>query len=185
MQPLINYFKVVFNPGMGALLFALRTVAAGLLTLYLAFIFDLDQPKWSVMAVIIVSQPLGGMALQRSFSQIIGTLVGAAVAVLIMGVFPQAPVPFIVTLSLWLAFCTAGGTLLRYTSSHAFVLSGFTAVVVGLLAVPEQDNTLMLAITRLTETLLAVACVGVVSLLTARPEAVARGYFAKVDQVLK
>lgn len=185
MQPLINYFKVVFNPGLAVLLFALRTVAAGLLTLYLAFIFDLDQPKWSVMAVIIVSQPLGGMALQRSFSQIIGTLVGAAVAVLIMGVFPQAPVPFIVTLSLWLAFCTAGGTLLRYTSSHAFVLSGFTAVVVGLLAVPEQDNTLMLAITRLTETLLAVACVGVVSLLTARPEAVARGYFAKVDQVLK
>lgn len=185
MQPLIHYFKVVFNPGLGVLLFALRTVAAGLLTLYLAFIFDLDQPKWSVMAVIIVSQPLGGMALQRSFSQIIGTTVGAAVAVLIMAVFPQAPLPFIVTLALWLALCTAGGTLLRYTSSHAFVLSGFTAVVVALLAVPEQENTLMLAITRITETLLAVACVCVVSLLTARPEAVARGYFAKVDQVLK
>ncbi|MNF70053.1 p-hydroxybenzoic acid efflux pump subunit AaeB [compost metagenome] len=137
------------------------------------------------MAVIIVSQPLGGMALQRSFSQIIGTTVGAAVAVLIMAVFPQAPLPFIVTLALWLALCTAGGTLLRYTSSHAFVLSGFTAVVVALLAVPEQENTLMLAITRITETLLAVACVCVVSLLTARPEAVARGYFAKVDQVLK
>ncbi|MNQ33355.1 p-hydroxybenzoic acid efflux pump subunit AaeB [compost metagenome] len=185
MQPLINYFKVVFNPGLGGLLFALRTVVAGLLTLYLAFIFDLDQPKWSVMAVIIVSQPLGGMALQRSFSQVIGTTVGAAVAVLIMALFPQAPLPFIVTLALWLALCTAGGTLLRYTSSHAFVLSGFTAVVVALLAVPEQDNTLMLAITRITETLLAVACVCVVSLLTARPEAVARGYFAKVDQVLK
>ncbi|UVL43210.1 FUSC family protein [Pseudomonas sp. B21-040] len=185
MQPLINYFKVVFNPGLAGLLFALRTVAAGLLTLYLAFIFDLDQPKWSVMAVIIVSQPLGGMALQRSFSQVIGTTVGAVVAVLIMAVFPQAPLPFIVTLALWLALCTAGGTLLRYTSSHAFVLSGFTAVVVALLAVPEQDNTLMLAITRITETLLAVACVCVVSLLTARPEAVARGYFAKVDQVLK
>ena len=185
MQPLINYFKVVFNPGLGVLLFALRTVAAGLLTLYLAFIFDLDQQKWSVMAVIIVSQPLGGMALQRSFSQIIGTTAGAAVAVLIMAIFPQAPLPFIITLALWLAICTAGGTLLRYTSSHAFVLSGFTAVVVALLAVPEQDNTLMLAITRITETLLAVACVCVVSLLTARPEAVARGYFAKVDLVLK
>lgn len=185
MQPLINYFRVVLNPSLGVLLFALRTVAAGLLTLYLAFIFDLDQPKWSVMAVIIVSQPLGGMALQRSFSQIIGTLIGAAVAVLIMGIFPQAPLPFIVTLSVWLAFCTAGGTLLRYTSSHAFVLSGFTAVVVGLLAVPEQDNTLMLAVTRLTEALLAVACVCLVSLVTARPEAVARGYFAKIDQVLK
>ena len=59
------------------------------------------------------------------------------------------------------------------------------AVVVALLAGPEQDNTLMLAFTRITETLLAVACVGVVSLLTARPEAVARGDFAKLDQVLK
>lgn len=185
MQPMINYFKVVFNPDRAVLLFALRTIAAGLLTLYLAFIFDLDQPKWSVMAVIIISQPLGGMALQRSFAQVVGTTLGAAIAVLIMAVFPQAPLPFIVTLALWLAFCTAGGTLLRYTSSHAFVLSGFTAVVVALLAVPEQDNTLLLAITRVTETLLAVACVCVVSLLTARPEAVARGYFAKVDQVIK
>ncbi|VVO02866.1 FUSC family protein [Pseudomonas fluorescens] len=185
MQPLINFFKVVINPGPEVVRFALRTITAGLLTLYLAFLFDLDQPKWSIMAVIIVSQPLAGMALARSFGQVIGTTLGAVAAVSIMAVFPQAPLPFIVTLALWLALCTAGGTLLRYTSSQAFVLSGYTAVVVALLAVPEQDNTLLLAITRVTETLLAVACVCVVSLLTARPEAVARGYFAKVDHVIK
>lgn len=185
MQPLINYFKIVIHPGGAVLRFALRTIAAGLLTLYLAFIFDLDQPKWSLMAVIIVSQPLAGMALARSFGQVVGTTLGAAVAVLIMAIFPQAPLPFLVTLGLWLALCTAGGTLLRYTSSQAFVLSGYTAVVVAMLAIPEQGNTLMLAITRVTETLLAVACVCVVSLLTARPEAVAHGYFAKIDQVLK
>lgn len=185
MQPLINYFKMVLHPGADTFRFALRTIVACLLTLYLAFIFDLDQPKWSIMAVFIVSQPLGGMTLQRSFAQVIGTTVGAAVAVLIMALFPQAPLPFIVTLALWLALCTAGGTLLRYTSSHAFVLSGFTAVVVAMLAIPEQDNTLMLAITRVTETLLAVACVCVVSLLSARPQAVTSGYFAKVDNLIK
>ncbi|OLF53581.1 FUSC family protein [Pseudomonas chlororaphis] len=185
MQPLINYFRIVLDPGAAVLRFALRTIAAGLLTLYLAFIFDLDQPKWSLMAVIIVSQPLAGMALARSFGQVLGTTLGAAVAVLIMAIFPQAPLPFLVTLGLWLALCTAGGTLLRYTSSQAFVLSGYTAVVVAMLAIPDQGNTLMLAITRVTETLLAVACVCVVSLLTARPEAVAHGYFAKIDQVLK
>ncbi|MCU1751245.1 FUSC family protein [Pseudomonas sp. 6D_7.1_Bac1] len=185
MQPLIHYFKMVMNPGQATLLFALRTMAAGLLTLYLAFLFDLDQPKWSIMAVVIVSQPLGGMALARSFGQVIGTTLGAAVAVLIMAIFPQAPLPFIVTLAIWLGGCTAGGTLLRYTSSQAFVLSGYTAVVVAMLAQPDQDNTLTLAITRVTETLLAVACVCVVSLLTARPGAVARGYFAKVDQLIK
>lgn len=185
MQPLLQYFKAILNPGPGVVLFALRTIAAGLLTLYLAFLFDLDQPKWSIMAVVIVSQPLAGMALARSFGQVIGTTLGAMVAVVIMGIFPQAPLPFLITLSLWLALCTAGGTLLRYTSSQAFVLSGYTAVVVGLLAVPDQDGTFLLAVTRVTETLLAVACVCVVSLLTARPEAVAKDYFARIDQVIK
>ncbi|MFD2883643.1 FUSC family protein [Pseudomonas lini] len=185
MQPLLQYFKAILNPGREVLLFALRTIVAGLLTLYLAFLFDLEQPKWSIMAVVIVSQPLGGMALARSFGQVIGTTFGAVVAVLIMAIFPQAPLPFILTLALWLAFCTAGGTLLRYTSSQAFVLSGYTAVVVALLAVPDQEGTFLLAVTRVTETLLAVACVCVVSLLTARPEAVARDYFAKIDQVIK
>ncbi|WP_429531404.1 FUSC family protein [Pseudomonas frederiksbergensis] len=185
MQPFLQYFRMLLNPGQGVLLFALRTIAAGLLTLYLAFLFDLDQPKWSIMAVVIVSQPLGGMALARSFGQVIGTTAGAAVAVLIMAIFPQAPLPFIITLALWLALCTAAGTLLRYTSSQAFVLSGYTAVVVALLSVPDQDGTFLLAVTRVTETLLAVACVCVVSLLTARPETVARNYFAKVDHVIK
>jgi len=185
MQALFNYFKAIIHPGQAVLLFALRTIAAGLLTLYLAFVFDLDQPKWSIMAVVIVSQPLAGMALARSFGQVIGTTLGAAVAVLIMAIFPQAPLPFITTLALWLALCTAGGTLLRYTSSQAFVLSGYTAVVVALLAIPDPDGTFLLAVTRVTETLLAVACVCVVSLLTARPQAVAKGYFAKVDQVIK
>jgi uncharacterized membrane protein YccC len=119
MQPLINYFKMVLHPGADTFRFALRTIVACLLTLYLAFIFDLDQPKWSIMAVFIVSQPLGGMTLQRSFAQVVGTTVGAAVAVLIMALFPQAPLPFIVTLALWLAVCTAGGTLLRCGGCHA------------------------------------------------------------------
>lgn len=185
MQALLLYFKAMLNPGRGVLLFALRTIAAGLLTLYLAFLFDLDQPKWSIMAVVIVSQPLAGMALARSFGQVIGTTLGAVVAVLIMAIFPQAPLPFILTLALWLSLCTAGGTLYRYTSSQAFVLSGYTAVIVALLAVPDQDGTFLLAVTRVTETLLAVACVCVVSLLTARPEAVARDYFARIDQVIK
>ncbi|ENB9661993.1 FUSC family protein [Pseudomonas putida] len=185
MAPLISYLKMALNPGRRVLFFALRTIFAGLLCLYLAFIFDLEQPKWALMTVIIISLPLAGMTLKRSFAQVVGTMVGAAVAVAIMALFPQAPMPFIVCLALWLAFCTAGGTLLRYTDSHAFVLSGFTAVVVAMLAVPEPDGILMLAITRLTETLLAVACVAVVSLLTARPQAVAQGYFSKVDSLVK
>ncbi|MGV8677713.1 FUSC family protein, partial [Pseudomonas aeruginosa] len=69
----------------------------------------------------------------------------------------QQPLPFFVALGLWLALCTAGGTLLRYTDSHAFVLSGFTAVIVAVLSIPDPENTFMLAVVRVTETLLGVA----------------------------
>ena len=83
--------------------------------------------------------------------------------VLIMALFAQQPLPFFVALGLWLALCTAGGTLLRYTDSHAFVLSGFTAVIVAVLSIPDPENTFMLAVVRVTETLLGVACVAPVS----------------------
>ncbi len=185
MEGLKFYARLLWRPPRETLLFALRTVAAGLLTLYLAFLFDLEQPKWALMTVVIVSQPLAGMALKRSFAQVLGTFAGAVVAVLIMALFAQQPLPFFVALGLWLALCTAGGTLLRYTDSHAFVLSGFTAVIVAVLSIPDPENTFMLAVVRVTETLLGVACVALVSLLSARPQAVAKGYFAQVDGLIR
>ena len=87
MEGLKFYARLLWRPPRETLLFALRTVAAGLLTLYLAFLFDLEQPKWALMTVVIVSQPLAGMALKRSFAQVVGTFAGAVVAVLIMALF--------------------------------------------------------------------------------------------------
>ncbi|MNF89746.1 hypothetical protein D3C84_722840 [compost metagenome] len=43
MQPLINYFKMVLHPGPDTFRFALRTIVACLLTLYLAFLFDTNR----------------------------------------------------------------------------------------------------------------------------------------------
>ncbi len=89
MEGLKFYARLLWRPPRETLLFALRTVAAGLLTLYLAFLFDLEQPKWALMTVVIVSQPLAGMALKRSFAQVLGTFAGAVVAVLIMALFAR------------------------------------------------------------------------------------------------
>ena len=40
-----------------ALIFALKTFVAGLLALYLAFWLGLDEPRWALLTVYIVSQP--------------------------------------------------------------------------------------------------------------------------------
>lgn len=42
MEGLKFYARLLWRPPRETLLFALRTVAAGLLTLYLAFLFDLE-----------------------------------------------------------------------------------------------------------------------------------------------
>ena len=137
------------------------------------------------MTVVIVSQPLAGMALKRSFAQVLGTFAGAVVAVLIMALFAQQPLPFFV------APGTLAGALHRRRHLAALhrlarlVLSGFTAVIVAVLSIPDPENTFMLAVVRVTETLLGVACVALVSLLSARPQAVAKGYFAQVDGLIR
>lgn len=47
MEGLKFYARLLWRPPRETLLFALRTVAAGLLTLYLAFLFDLEQLRES------------------------------------------------------------------------------------------------------------------------------------------
>lgn len=86
MVPLISYFKLALNHGRGVLFFALRTIVAGLLCLYLAFIFDLEQPKWALMTVIIISLPLAGMALNAVLPST-GHRRGAAMAVVLMALW--------------------------------------------------------------------------------------------------
>jgi hypothetical protein len=68
-------------------IFAAKTTAAGLLALLVAFTFDLDQPKWSLLTVFIVAQPQSGYVLAKGFYRIVGTVVGAAVALLLVSLF--------------------------------------------------------------------------------------------------
>ena len=64
--------------------FTARTFGAGMLALFIALALGLDEPKWSLMTVYIVAQPLGGMVLAKGIYRLLGTLAGAAMAVLLV-----------------------------------------------------------------------------------------------------
>src|SRR5207247_10931785 len=57
-----------------ALTFAVKTFAASLLALYIAFWAGLDDPRWSFLTVFVVSQPDSGLVLAKSFYRILGTI---------------------------------------------------------------------------------------------------------------
>ena len=58
------------------LIFAVKTFAASLLALYIAFWAGLDDPRWAFLTVYIVSQPDSGLVLAKGFYRILGTIAG-------------------------------------------------------------------------------------------------------------
>jgi hypothetical protein len=90
------------------MIFAAKTTASALIALLVAFTFNLDQPQWALLTVFIVAQPQSGLVLAKSFYRIIGTLLGAVVALLLVALFAQERVLFLGALALWIGLCTFG-----------------------------------------------------------------------------
>src|SRR3954463_2455718 len=93
--------------------FSLKTFAAAMLAVLIALRLDLPQPTWAMLTVYVVSQPLAGMVLSKSVFRVVGTVVGAVVALVLVDLFDQAPEPFLLALAVWIGACTYVSVYLR------------------------------------------------------------------------
>src|SRR6202795_4863263 len=75
--------------------FALKTYAAGMLALYLAFWLGLDDPRWALLTVYVVAQPDSGMVLAKSFYRLLGTIAGLLVSIGLVFTVAQEGVLFL------------------------------------------------------------------------------------------
>src|SRR5262245_20119995 len=144
-------------------IFAAKTTASGLLALLVAFAFNLDQPKWALLTVFIVAQPQSGLVLAKSFFRIIGTVVGAAVALLLVSLFAQERVLFLGSLALWIGLCTFASKYARNFAAYGFVLSGYTVAIVGITGALDPTNAFFIAVDRATEISLGIMTTAVIS----------------------
>lgn len=173
----------VRNAGRREWQFTLRTFVAGMVALYLALRLGLDEPKWSMMTVYIVAQPLGGMVLAKGIYRFLGTLVGATMALLLVGLLAQQHLLFLLAMAVWLGICTFCASLLRNFRSYAFVLAGYTALIIGLPGALVPDQAFSGAVARVTEIGLGILCAGLVSVLV-WPQAAADRYLASAREQL-
>jgi uncharacterized membrane protein YccC len=130
--------------------FALRTTAASLAALYVAFRFDLEEPKWAPMTVWIVAQASRGMSLSKSQYRLIGTIVGAAAGVALIALFAQTAELLFLALAVWMAVCTAASTALRNFRSYGAVLAGITAAIIALSASTQPATVFDTAVARVS-----------------------------------
>ena len=143
--------------------FAAKTTVSALLALLIAFTFNLDQPKWVLLTVFIVAQPQSGLVLAKSFYRVIGTLIGAAVALFLVALFAQERVLFLGALAVWIGFCTFASKHARNFASYGFVLSGYTAAIVGMPGALDPGNAFYVAVARITEISLGIIVTATIS----------------------
>ncbi|KFL53618.1 MULTISPECIES: FUSC family protein [Burkholderia] len=142
----------------GAVAFALRNTAASLLALYIAFRMNLDDPKWAASTVWIVAQGSRGMGLSKSQYRILGTAIGAAVALALTGAFAQTPELFLTALAAWIGLCAGVATFQRNFRAYAAVLAGYTAAIIAMDAASAPLHAFDIAIARFLYVVIGILC---------------------------
>ena len=110
-------------------LFSAKTFAAAMIALYIGLALELPRPYWAMATVYIVSNPFVGATRSKALYRALGTMIGAAGAVLIVPPFVESPFLFSVIVALWT------GTLLylsmfdRSARSYVFLLGGMILCV--------------------------------------------------------
>ena len=88
--PSIRYLTDTLAAAEEPLLFGIRLWGSVCLGLFIAFWLDLDNPYWAGASAAIVCQPQLGASLRKGWFRMIGTIIGAAMIVVLTECFPQS-----------------------------------------------------------------------------------------------
>src|SRR6266446_9124648 len=146
-------------------IFSLKTYAASLLSLYIAFWAGLDHPRWAFLTVFVVSHPDIGLVLANGFYRILGTIAGVLVSIALVFGLAQYGELFVAALAVWICFCNFAARAVRNFASYGFQLAGYTVAIVAIPAALEPTGAYDLVVARFTEILLGIICAALVSRL--------------------
>ena len=144
------------------IIFSVNCYIATILTMFVAFSLDLKSPGWAMTTVYLTSQPLSGTMRAKAVYRAIGTFVGAAAMVAIVPNLIDAPELTTLAIMLWVALCVFVSLLDRTPRSYMFVLSGYTAALIGFPSVLAPGTVFDTAVSRVEEITLGVVCAAIV-----------------------
>ena len=144
------------------IIFSVNCYIATMLALFISFSLDLKSPGWAMVTVYLTSQPLSGVLRAKAVYRVIGTFVGAAAMIAIVPNLVDAPELTTLAIILWVALCVFVSLLDRTPRSYMFVLSGYTAALIGFPSVLAPDTVFDTAVSRVEEITVGVVCAAVV-----------------------
>lgn len=140
------------------MVFALRTGAAAVAALAIAYWLEMQDPQWSILTVYLLAQQTAGGALSKGAYRVAGTIAGACAGLVILALYAQAPVPLVGAVALWLGGTFYVAARLRNYASYGFMLSGYTALLVALEGAANPMQAWSIAADRTGEIVIGIAC---------------------------
>jgi uncharacterized membrane protein YccC len=139
-----------------------KVLVALYLSGWIAMRLGMSSPGTAMITVLVVMNRNTGLVLAKAFYRGLGTVVGCAMAVLIVSLFPQSPVLLVTAMALWAGFCAGGSVWSRGMASYGFVLSGYTVAMIVFPVINHPQDILNSALERTGEVLLGMAVTSVV-----------------------
>lgn len=139
--------------------------------LYIAFWLQLDQPSWAGTSAAVSCLPQLGAGLRKGWFRVLGTLVGAAMSLVLAASLAQDRILFLVALTAWGGICAFATTLLSNSAAYGAGLSGYTVAIIaggalGGVGGVNGDLVFHLAISRSSEICIGIFCAGAIGVLT-------------------
>src|SRR5215813_14897226 len=153
---------MINDVGLRPIIFSVNCWIATILALFIAFSLDLKSPAWAMTTIYLTSHPLSGVMRAKAFYRVIGTLIGGVAMVAIVPNLVNAPELTTLAIILWVALCVFVSLLDRTPRSYMFVLSGYTAALIGFPSVLAPGTVFETAVSRVEEITLGVVCAAIV-----------------------
>jgi uncharacterized membrane protein YccC len=163
-----------------ALIFALKTFAAAMLAFYIALLLDMPRPYWAMTSVYVTSSVLTGATSSKAVYRILGTLIGAAGAIVLVPNLVDAPELLSLAIALWVGSFLYIALLDGTPRGYVFMLAGYTIAIIGLPVLSTPELTFDVAVSRVQEIALGIICASVVSMLVL-PRSVASTVASQAD----
>jgi uncharacterized membrane protein YccC len=142
---------------------AMSAVLSVTLAVLAAFLLHSDEPWWAAISAWMVTRSALAAALSRGAMRVIGSTVGAAIAVIVIGLFVYDPLPFCLCL-----FALAFAGLFGFATSrhgYAWLIGAITGNLVMLMALEQPQITFTIAVNRVAEVTIGTAAALLVTFL--------------------
>jgi uncharacterized membrane protein YccC len=168
-------------PTFGEISFSLKSFAAAMLALYIAFSMDLPRPFWAMLTAYIVAHPFSGAVRSKAIYRVMGTVLGSIVALLLVPNLVNSPELLLLTLALWISLCIYLSLLDRTPRSYIFLLAGYTCALIGFPSVSMPGAIFDVALARVEEITLGIVCATLIHSLIL-PVPVGPNLLARIDE---